>query len=126
MFNLKLISPRVHGIIDYLVVVFLLAAPSLFALSPTTATIAYALGGVHLLLTVLTAFPAGLYPLIPLRVHGLIELVVGLLLLVAPWVLNVSEHPADYGFLTGFGVAVLLVWVLTYYSAPLAGANTAP
>jgi len=84
---MKFISPKIHGIIDYLVVVFLLASPTIFGFTGLLATFTYALGGVHLLLTILTAYSAGLIKVIPLALHGLIEFVVGVVLIVLAFIL---------------------------------------
>lgn len=112
---MRILSPKVHGIIDYLVVVFLWLSPTLFGLTGFTATFIYILGGVHLALTVLTDFQMGLLKVIPLRLHGIIELVVAVFLFVSPWIFGVSDEIVNRNFLMGFGVAVLLVFVLTDY-----------
>ena len=77
---MKIIDSRIHGLIDYLVVVFLLAAPALFGLPATTALFTYVLGGIHLALTMLTKFELGLIKVIPFPLHGWIELAVALAL----------------------------------------------
>ncbi len=72
------LNSKTHGIVDYLVVVFLLIAPTAFHLPETTAVFTYVLGGIHLALTVLTNFEFGLVKVIPFKTHGLIELVVSI------------------------------------------------
>jgi hypothetical protein len=114
---MKIINSRLHGIIDYLVVLFLWASPTLFGLTGFTGNIIYGLGGIHLILTIVTDFELGLIKWIPLKIHGWIELVVGLVLLASPWILGVSENAVDRNFLLGFGAAVLLVWLLTSYQS---------
>lgn len=42
------------------------------------------------LLTVSTDFPLGVSKWIPFKIHGAIELVAGVLLIVAPWVFGFS------------------------------------
>jgi hypothetical protein len=112
---MKLINAKVHGMIDYLVVIFLLLSPALFALSPFVSTITYTLAGVHFLLTILTDFPYGLVKIIPFKIHGLIELLVSLLLIALPWILGFDEQTNDRHFYMAFGGAVLLTWLLTDY-----------
>lgn len=112
---MRLLSPKVHGIIDYLVVVFLWLSPSLFGLTGFTATFIYVLGAIHLALTLITDFEMGAIKMIPLRIHGMIELVVAIFLFVSPWIFGVSEEVLNRNFLMGFGVAVLAVFVLTDY-----------
>jgi hypothetical protein len=113
---MKIISAKLHGIIDYLVVVFLLVSPTIFGFTDLLAGFTYALGGIHLILTLLTDFNAGLFKVIPLPLHGLIELVVGIVLVVLAYtVFNDTE--AGMLFYTSFGAAVVLVWFLTDYKS---------
>jgi hypothetical protein len=107
----------VHGVIDYVSVVGLLLAPTLFGLAGPAAILAYALAGIHLTMTVLTAFPAGLVKLVPLKLHGMVEIVVGLSLVVLPWVLGGVADLGSVGrlFYTGFGAVLIAVWFVTDY-----------
>jgi len=75
---MRALSPTVHGILDYLVVIAFALAPSLLGLSGVPATISYVLAVVHLLLTLVTAFPLGAVKLVPFPVHGAIEFVVSM------------------------------------------------
>jgi hypothetical protein len=111
---MKIISPSLHAILDYAVVLFLWISPSLFDFSDYISTFTYVLGGIHLLLTVTTAFKGGLIKLIPLRIHGLIELLVSVALVVLPRMLAFTND-TDKAFYTGFGIAVFLTWLLTDY-----------
>ncbi len=116
---MKILNSRIHGIVDYIVVLFLWLSPTLFGLSPFISILVYALGGVHLGLTVLTNFPFGLVKVIPLKIHGLIELVVGVVLIASPLVLGGMDgvvSAVDHYFFAGFGVAVLATWFVSDYS----------
>jgi hypothetical protein len=69
-------------------------------------------------LTALTRFPLGAVKLIPLRVHGTIELVVGPVLIAAPWLLGLSEDAVARATYVAAGIAIFLTWLLTDYSLP--------
>lgn len=115
----KIISAEIHGIIDYLVVAFLWLAPFVFELSNFISMIVYCLGGVHLLLTLLTNFKYGAFKVIPLGLHSGIEFVVGVVLILSPSVISgfPDVHTGlDKFFLGGFGLAVLITWVMTDYT----------
>ncbi len=112
---MKIISPKIHGIIDYIVVIFLLSSSFLFDLKGTASIIAYSLGIIHLLLTVLTDFQAGLIKLIPFKIHGLIELIVSIVLIFVPWIFGFSDDISAKYFFIGFAIAVFLTWLLTNY-----------
>ncbi len=114
---MKIINSKVHGIIDYLVVVFLLAAPILFNLPPTTTLFTFLLGGIHLALTLLTNTEMGLIKMIPFPVHGWIELIVALALVGVAFYLGGLEGDLARNFYLGFAGAVFLTWALTDYRA---------
>src|SRR5690349_8032031 len=80
--NMKQLSPKVHGILDYATVVFLLCSPYLFDMQPNGRLFTFALGFVHLVLTLITDFPMGIFKIVPLRIHGIIELIVSVVLLI--------------------------------------------
>lgn len=113
----KPISARVHGVLDYAVAAVFLNAPMVFGFQHTTASrIAYWLTGIHLLLTACTDFPLGPFKWIPFRIHGAIELVAGLFVLVAPWIFGFSYLAAARNFFVVMGVLLLIVIALSGYT----------
>ena len=112
---MKIISPKIHGIIDYLVVIFLWAAPTVYGMIGEVAAYTYALGAIHLLLTILTDYSYGIFKFIPLPLHGLIELIAGIALVVIAYTLLKDDEKAK-AFYTAFGIAVLIVFILTDYN----------
>ncbi len=113
-----LLGHRLHGILDYATVVGFLAAPSVLGLTGAPAWIAYALAGVHLALTVLTSFPPGLLKVVPVTVHGALELGVSLVLLPLPWILGFSSERTPRNFYVGAGLVIFIAWLITGYRAP--------
>ena len=103
-----------HGIIDYLVVIFLLASPTIFGFTGLLATFTYALGIVHLLLTILTDYNFGLIKVIPFTFHGTIEFIVGVALIVIAYTLF-NDNAVGKLFYVIFGTVVLLTWLVTDY-----------
>lgn len=111
---MKFISPKIHGVIDYLVVLFLLASPWFFGFSGLLAIFTYALGAVHLVLTILTNFSFGIIKIIPFPVHGTIEFLVGVVLIVLAYTLFENEIEGKLYYVI-FGTVVLLTWLFTDY-----------
>ncbi len=109
------LKAKAHGVLDYIVVIFLFASPTLFNLPMTTSIFTYILGFVHLGLTVTTDFPLGLVKLIPLKIHGIIELVVSFALVGAAFVLQAMDGPIAKYFYLSFAAAVFLTWLMTDY-----------
>jgi len=114
---MKILSPRVHGYLDFVVVAAFALAPTVLGFSKTPATIAYALAVIHLLLTLATAFPMGIVKLVPFTVHGAIELVVVFALLGIPFLFGFADEIVARNFFMGFAVVIFLVWLMTDYKA---------
>src|SRR5438270_283029 len=110
------ISAHVHGVLDYATVAAFLNAPMVFGFGGTSATIVYWLAGIHLLMTGCTDFPLGVFKWIPFRIHGAIEVLAGLFLLVAPWVFGFSGVYPARNFFVAVGIIILVVVTLTDYS----------
>ena len=107
-----LLSPRAHGVLDYVTVAVFALAPLVLGLDGLAATLSYALAGVHLAMTLATAFPLGVAALVPFRLHGTVELVVGLALVALGFAL--FEETARW-FFVAMGVTILAVWAATDY-----------
>jgi hypothetical protein len=81
-----------------------------------TATFTYILGFIHLALTITTKFELGLVKIIPLKIHGMIELIVSIGLVLIAFYLGNLEGDLARNFYLGFGVAVFVTWFITDYS----------
>lgn len=111
---MKFMSPKVHGIIDLLVCVFLLASPVIFGFTGILALLTYALGAVHTLLTLSTDSTMGLVKIIPVEIHELIEFIAGVASIILAYTL--FDNNADGKlFYVIFGNCILLTWLVTDY-----------
>ncbi len=113
---MKILSNQLHGILDYATVLLYLSAPSVVALTGLAAMLSYALAGVHLAMTVLTNMPMGIIKIIPMRIHAIVEMLVGpTLIAVAFATPGFSAHAKI--FFAAAGVAICLVWLLSEYAS---------
>lgn len=116
----KLISPKVHGIIDYLSVPLLLAAGPLFRFGGLPAEITSTVAGIALVISAFTAYPLGLVKMIPFKIHLMIDIVVGLAFIAAPFILRFDDFSARW-FFVGFGLVALSVAGVSSSGAQSAG-----
>jgi hypothetical protein len=112
--NLKVISDTTHGILDYLTVAIFALAPSILGLTGFAALVSYALAAIHLAMTLLTNMPLGVIKIIPMRLHALVEMIVGPVLVVAAVVLPTILGDRREFFLV-MGLVILAVWLLSSY-----------
>src|SRR4029077_10868888 len=109
--DMKPISLTLHGAIDYLAVVIFAAAPAVMGLSGWPAALPYALAGVHLLMTLLTDFPAGVIKVIPIVLHQWVERIVGPVLIILA-LISMSEAARAF---VAMGIIIFAVERLTVY-----------
>jgi hypothetical protein len=85
----KLITPEVHGLLDYLQgAIFLGAAAFLWKRNRAAALAAFATGGVILGEALITDYPFGVDPIISFETHGQIDAALASASLVAPQLLG--------------------------------------
>ena len=118
---MRLISPSLHRVLDFVTVIGFAAAPAALGLTGVPALVSYALAIIHLVLTLLTRFsPGGSQPL-ALKIHGIVEMLVGPVLLVAPFALG-WEGIAKTFYLAA-GTVIIAVWALSAYGGDRAHAS---
>jgi hypothetical protein len=115
---MKMISPKFHAVLDYLLVMLLLASPDIFGLSKTASTLAYALGIIHFLLTVSTNFSGGIFKIIHLKLHGIIEFFISVSLVILAFTLF-KGNLVDEIFYACLGLLILIIFTLTDYKRSL-------
>jgi hypothetical protein len=117
---MRILSPRVHAVLDVITVALLVLGPLVVGLGGSPAAIAFTLAAVHLVLTLLTDFPLGAWKKIPFFVHGIIELIVGIGLLILPSFAGYGPGSPARRFYLAMGAIILVVWALTAYRASTA------
>ncbi|MDR9365153.1 MAG: hypothetical protein RI575_07430 [Balneolaceae bacterium] len=111
--DIKVLTPRFHGYLDYLTVVIFLTAPLLLGLEGLSAIISYLLAAIYLLMTFLTDFSLGFAKLIPIKTHGWVETVAGPLVLLLPFVVGLYETARIF-YIT-MGAFIIIVSLITDY-----------
>lgn len=113
---MKILNPRVHGYLDYIAVLFLLAAPSLFDFGGLPATILYVIAAVYLVMILLTNYPLGVVKAIPFPLHGGVELITGILFIALPWLAGFTDtETTARNVYVATGASLFVVWLVTDY-----------
>ncbi len=111
-----LISLRTHNILDYIGGVVLLTCPSIFGFSDIemARSVFITLGFVLIGYSLLTRYPFSFAKVIPLGVHMGLDVTLGVLMLVAPWVFGYSDYltggQLGLHFILGLGVITLVAF----------------
>ncbi len=119
---LKVLNPTLHAALDYALAFAFLLLPGMVLEFPHDAMrLAQIYGLIYLGASLLTRYPLGAIKLIPFPLHGIIETVMALTWLAAPWVFKFSEHVVARSFYLAAGMGLLAVVLLTDYRATGAG-----
>lgn len=91
---MRIIPTRIHGVLDYLVGLLLIAAPWLFdfARGGAETWIPVILGVGALLYSLFTDYELGLVRRLSMSTHLTLDLVSGLLLAVSPWLFGFADY----------------------------------
>ena len=109
----SLIPTRVHGIIDYLVGLLLIAAPwvlGFFDNHPAT-MVPVALGIGTIVYSLVTNYEVGLFHVLPMNFHLWIDMLAGLVLATSPWLFHFSNR-IMWPHVT-FGLAEILIVLMS-------------
>ena len=114
------VSLSMHVLTEYAVGVLSIVAPFLFSFDATSAKIVSVLVGVGILvLAVMTDAPTGIARSLPVASHVVLDYVLGLFLIVAPFVFAFSDDDtAATAYFLVVGVGYVLLAVLTRYRDP--------
>lgn len=107
---MKFVTKEIHAYLDYPVAIALIALPFLLGLgdsNPLALQLSVATGVAALILTILTDHHLGVIRVIPYKIHLIVDLLVGIVFILAPFLLSFKGLDAYYYWLNG--AAVLFV-----------------
>ncbi len=110
------IPAAVHGLIEYVVGVFFIAAPFIFGyVNGWAVGISIAVGVAILAITAATALPTGLVKQIPVSVHLVLDFILAAFLIAAPFLFGFDTESAPLAVFLVTGVAHLLFTIATRF-----------
>jgi hypothetical protein len=108
----------VHGIIEYLAAALFIAAPFLLDFQDDAATaVSLIVGVIILIVAASTAWTTGLINSIPVQAHVVLDYVIAIFLIAAPFVLGFSDDGTAAAFFIVLGVVHLLLTIATRFVA---------
>jgi hypothetical protein len=107
---MRFITKTIHAYLDYPVAVALMALPLVFGLGSSNQIalqLSVTIGIAALILTLLTDHQLGVYKIIPYKIHLIVDAIVGVVFVVAPFVFSFKGIDAFYYWI--IGATVLMV-----------------
>lgn len=91
---MRIISTKIHGVLDYLMGVLLIAAPWIFdfARGGAETWVPVALGSATIVYSLLTDYEWGAARVLSMRGHLTIDLLSGIFLAASPWIFGFEEY----------------------------------
>ena len=127
MFSRGPVPAIVHGLLDYAIAGILIAGAFVLSFEEDAPTILALLAGLGvLLLTAFTAWTTGIVKSIPVVAHAMLDYLLGIFLVVAPFLFGFSDDDTASAFFVILGVAVLLLTVATRFTSTPSKARERP
>ena len=92
---MKLLNTRIHGIIDIVMILTLFALPRMLGWGPNATLLMTILAVAVLGNTLLTRFEFGLMKVWSMKIHLMMDMAVGLVLIAAPFLLGSGEFDGN-------------------------------
>jgi hypothetical protein len=116
MFKKGPIPAFVHGLLEYVAGVLLIAAPFVFSFESDTATgISVGAGVLVLVVTASTAMSTGLIKSIPVPAHVILDYAVAVLLIASPFLFGFDDDGSATPFFLVLGIVHLLLTIATRF-----------
>lgn len=113
---MKKIPTSLHAMMDYTSAAILIAAPWIFKFNDVgTATWLCVIAGLMIvLLSLFTRYEGGLVRVLPMPIHLLTDVVLGVFLILSPWIFGFAQY--TYLFHLAMGLTALLsgLWTVPY------------
>lgn len=104
---MRFVTKQIHAYLDYPVALALIALPFLLGLgdsNPLALQLSVATGIAALILTILTDHQLGVVKVIPYKVHLIVDFLVGVVFVLAPFLFSFEGLDAYYYWLNGLAV----------------------
>lgn len=90
---MRIISTRMHGVLDYMMSLLVMSAPWLFSFARGGAEtwVPVIIGATSLVYTILTNYELGIAKQLSMRTHLTLDFIGGTLLALSPWLFGFSE-----------------------------------
>jgi hypothetical protein len=114
---MDIINTKLHGFIDYAFGIFLIASPWIFGYDNGNSAaqwVPVVIGSITLVMSLCTNYEAGLFKLIDMRAHLLMDALLSIVLGLSPWIFNFYYRISQPHFIMGC-VALVITLISSKY-----------
>ena len=110
MKGMRIIPTRMHGMMDYLVGIVLIASPWIFGFSDESGTAKWTfiiIGAVILATSLMTNYELGVMKVIPMHMHLWVDALAGIVLALSPWIFGYANDTGTNGWAPALVIGLL-------------------
>lgn len=110
MKGMRIIPTRLHGMMDYIVGIVVVASPWIFGFADDSGTAKWTfivIGLVILATSLMTNYELGVMKVIPMHMHLWADAVVGIVLALSPWIFGYADDAGANAWLPALIIGVL-------------------
>jgi SPW repeat len=99
--GMRIIPTRMHGMMDYVIGILLIASPWIFGFADESGTAKWTfiiIGAVILLTSLMTNYELGMMHVIPMHMHLWADAVAGVVLALSPWIFGYANDTGANGW----------------------------
>jgi hypothetical protein len=91
---MRFISTKTHGTMDYISGLLIIISPWLFGFNDGSAAqwTVVIIGVILMLTSIITNYETGIMKVMPMRVHLIMDIIAGVVLIVAPWLFGFADR----------------------------------
>jgi hypothetical protein len=116
---MRFIPTKIHGVMDYMTVLALLALPRMLDFSEQATTLLTVVAIMALVYTLLTRFELGALRVLPVKAHLALDFLSGLLLVAAPFLIVPEENSTARTVMIVIGVFEIGAALMTHLHSPV-------
>jgi hypothetical protein len=107
---MRIIPTRLHGMMDYVIGIVLVASPWIFGFADESSTAKWTfiiVGAVILLTSLMTNYELGVMHVVPMHMHLWADAVAGIVLALSPWIFGYANDTGTNGWLPALVIGVV-------------------
>jgi hypothetical protein len=108
--SMRMIPTRMHGMMDYVIGVLLIASPWIFGFADESGTAKWTfiiVGAAILLTSLMTNYELGVMRVIPMHMHLWADAIAGVVLSLSPWIFGYADDTGSNGWLPALIIGIV-------------------
>jgi phosphatidylserine synthase len=107
------ISTKIHAILDFVIAVTLIVFPWILGFGGPAQLVLVTVGILMAVISLLSIHEIGIYKIVPMEIHLLVDALMGLFLMMSPWLIGFAHVEIGPHILIGILIIVIAIFSKT-------------